>query len=137
MRLKWTWRKGLLLAVIFAIGAVCVWLEVSPAHWLRRVDFGIVKMDEHQVGAEIFFGNPTGEAEAIVLVHLKGGPDYFLNFGTEKVRRGRSSEYLRVPGGAWCFHSMQKGPWTEQLPFRNLNEFRVPTPDGHVVSVQF
>ena len=94
-------------------------------------------MDEHQVNADIFFGEPDGEAGAIVLVHLKDGRDYFLNFGTEKVRQGSTSEYARLFDGAWCFRSMQEGPFHEPLPFRNLNEFRIPTQDGHVVSVQF
>jgi hypothetical protein len=96
-----------------------------------------VTVDEHKVDADIFFGNPSGEAEAIVLVHLKDGRDYFLDFGTEKVRRGSASEYARLFAGVWCFRSMQKGLYSEQLPFRNLNEFRIPTQDGHVVSVQF
>jgi hypothetical protein len=103
------------------------------------VDFGTVKVDGTPMGADIFFGEPNGEAEAIVLAHLKDGRDYFLDFGTEKWRRGRASEYVRLFGGVWSFRSMQEGLYREQeqLPFRRLNEFRVPTPDGHEVSVQF
>jgi hypothetical protein len=137
MTVKWTWRKGLLLSFLFAVGIACFWLAVSPTHWLRKVDFGTVQVDEHQVDADIFFGNPEGEAEAIVLVHLRDGSDYFLDFGSERVRPGSASEYVRLFGGVWCFRSMQKGSFGEPLPFRRLNEFRIPTQGGHVVSVQF
>ncbi|SRR6266700_2338192 len=130
------WQKGLLLFFLLAVGATWFWVAVSPFHWLRRVDFGTVKVDEHQVDADIFFGEPEGEAEAIVLVHLKDGRDYFLDFGSEKVREGNASEYARLYAGVWCFRSMQEGSFREPLPFNKLNEFRIPTQDGHVVSVQ-
>jgi hypothetical protein len=73
----------------------------------------------------------------MALVHLKDGRDYFLDFGTEKVRQGSASEYVRLFAGVWCFRSMQEGLYRKPLPFRNLNEFRIPTQGGHVVSVQF
>lgn len=94
-------------------------------------------MDEHRVDADIFIGEPYGEAEAVALVRLKDGRDYFLDFGTEKVRPGSASEYVRLLGGVWCFRSMKEGVYREPLPFRNLNEFRIPAQGGHVISVQF
>lgn len=140
MNVKWTWRKSLLLtAVLLAVGAGESWFAVSPAHWFRRVAFGAVKVDGHPVDAEIFFAEPNGEAEAIVLVRLKDRRDYFLDFGSEKWRQGHTSEYVRLFVGVWSFRSMPEGLYPEQepLPFRKLNEFRIPTQDGHEVSVQF
>jgi hypothetical protein len=69
-----------------------------------------------------------------VLVHLRDGGDYFLDFGSERVRPGSASEYVRLFGGVWCFRSMQKGSFSDPLPFLRLNEFRIPTQGGHVVS---
>jgi hypothetical protein len=96
-----TRRKLSLLFFLLAVGVVWFWFAVSPAHWLGRVDFGIVKVDEHRVDADIFFGEPDGEAETVALVHLKDGRDYFLDFGTEKVRPGSASEYVRAACGAF------------------------------------
>lgn len=136
MQVRWTWRKWLLLAAIIACGAASFFLAVYPTHWLRKVDFGTVLIDGNRVDADIYFGEPEGEAEAIVLVHLKDGRNYFLNFGGESWRQGNSSEYMQIFGGAWCFRSMQKGPFRAPLPFLKLNEFRIPTEDGHEVSIQ-
>ena len=137
--MKWTWRKGLLVAFLVAFGTAWFWLALSPTRWLRRVDFGTVKVDGHPVDADIFFWNPIDEADPIALVHLKDGRDYFLDFGTEKWRRGNESEYVRLFAGVWCLRSMEQEPHPEeeQLPFHNLNEFRIPTHGGHEVSVQF
>jgi len=140
VKVKWTWRKGLLLTVVLlAIGAEESWFAVSPAHWFRKVDYGAVKIDGHPVDADIFFAEPNGEAEIIALVRLKDGRHYFLDFGSEKWRRGNESEYVRLFSGVWSLRSMPEGLYPEQepLPFHNLNEFRIPTQDGHEVSVQF
>lgn len=140
MKVKWTRRKGLLLtAALIAVGAAWLWLDLSPAHWFRRVDFGAVKVDGRPVDADIFFAEPNGEAEAIALVRLKDGRDYFLDFGEERWQHGNRSKYVRVFGGVWSLRSMPESlnPEREPLPFRNLNEFRIPTQDGHEVSVQF
>jgi hypothetical protein len=140
MNVKWTWRKGLLLtAVLLAVGVAGFCFAASPAHWFRRVDFGAVKVDGHLVDADIFLAEPNGEAEAIALVRLKDGRDYFLDFGSEKWRRGNRSEYVRLFTGVWSLRSMPESLYPEQetLPFRNLNEFRVPAQDGHEIDVQF
>ena len=127
----------MVLFFLLVVGVGWFWFAFSPAHWLRRVDLGTVRVDEHRVDADIFFGEPDGEAEAVVLVHLKDGRDYFLYFGSETIRPASASEYVRLPGGAWCFRSMKQGLYREPLPFRNLNEFRIPAQGGHVISVQF
>ena len=140
MNVRWTWRKGLILTVVLlAAGAVAFWFSVSPAHWFRRVDFGAVRVDGKPVDADIFFAEPNGEAEAIALVRLKDGRDYFLDFGSEKWRPANKSEYVRLFAGVWSLRSMPESlyPEREQLPVRNLNEFRIPARDGHEVSVQF
>jgi len=139
MKVKWTRRKGLLTASLIAVGTVWLWLDLYPAHWFRRIDFGAVKVDGHPVDADIFLAEPNGEAEAIALVRLKDGRDYFLDFGEERWRRGNRSEYVRLFGGVWSLRSMPESLYPEQepLPFRNLNEFRIPTQNGHEVSVQF
>ncbi len=110
----------------------------APAHWLTRVDFGTVTVDNHAVPASVYFGHPTdSEAEAVVLVRLEGGGDYFLDFGSEKVREASRSEYVRLIGGVWCLRSMQTGSFVEPLPSSKLNEFQIRSRDGHLVTVQF
>lgn len=104
---------------------------------MRRVDFGSVRVDQQPVIADIYFANPNGEAEAVALVHLKDGESYFLDFGSEKVRPVRLSEYVRLLGGVWSFRSLPNGVFSEPLPFARLNEFRIAAQNGHVVSVQF
>jgi hypothetical protein len=73
-----------------------------------------VKVDGHLVNADIFFAEPTGEAEAIALVRLKDGRDYFLDFGSEKWRRGHKSEYVRLFAGVWSLRSMPESLYPEQ-----------------------
>jgi hypothetical protein len=137
MKTRWTWRKWVLLTALLVFGAASFLFALSPTHWLKRVDFGTVSVDGHRVDADIYFGEPEGEAEAIVLVHLKDGRDYFLDFGSEMMRQGDPSEYMRLFIGVWCFRPMKEGHFRAPLPFQNLNEFRIPTEDGHEVSVQF
>jgi hypothetical protein len=130
-------RWSLLLASALLI-TLWVTIAYAPAHWLRKVDYGTVKIDERPAPASVYFGNPTdSEAEAIVLVHVPAAEDYFLSFGEEKVRVAADHEYVRLPGGIWCFRSMRDMVFTEPLPFRHMNEFRIASPKGGVVSVQF
>lgn len=140
MNVKWTWRKGLLIALLLLfLGAAWFWVALSPTHWLRRVDSGTVKVDGHPVDAHIFFWNPVDESDPIALVHLKDGRDYVLDLGAETWRQGNASEYVRLFAGVWSFRSMKQAPYPAQaqLPSRKLNEFRIPTLDGHEISVQF
>jgi hypothetical protein len=94
-------RIAFMSAVVVIIALVWFWFSVAPKHWLGRVDgFGAVKLDERDVTADLFFGNPKqSEAESVVLIRVKNGEDYFFDFGSERVRRASSSEYLRLFGG--------------------------------------
>jgi hypothetical protein len=126
------------LCLFLVIVSVSLWFVYSPDHWLERVDYGRVSIDGRQVPADIYFGHPTfDEAEVIALVHVAGAGDYFLDFSGEKVRVGNRSEYLRLFDGAWCYRPMREGRFIEPLPFQNLNEFRIASPTGHILSVQF
>lgn len=119
---------------------VSLWIGVvyAPAHWLKRVDFGEVRIDERPVPASFYIGHPTDmEAEAIVLVQISAAGDYFLDFNNEKVRAAAKHEYLRLPGGVWCVKSVHQMRFVDPLPFRRVNEFRVASPKGEIVSVQF
>jgi hypothetical protein len=134
----WTWKKWLVLSLGLLVGTTWFWLACSPAHWMRRVDFGTVKVDGRQVQANIYIGHPTyREAEAIALVHLADGHDYFLDFDSEKVRQGSRWEYIHLLGGVWCFRPMQDGSFQNPLPFLEMNQFRIASQNGHIVTVQF
>src|SRR5690348_14153617 len=117
MKVRWTWRKSLMLTALFSFGIASFLFVLYPTHWFRKVDFGTVSVDGHRVDADIYFGNPEGEAEAIVLVHLNDGRDYFLDFGSEGVRQGSPSEYMRLFRGVWSFRPMQEGRFHAPLPF--------------------
>ena len=133
---KWVVVLGLLL--LLGIGLESLWLVYSPEHWLRRVDFGEVSVDGRQVPADIYFGDPnSSEAESVVIVHVPTDGDYFLDFGNEKVRTGDPSEYVHLFGGLWCYRPMSEGIFSEPLAPRNLNEFRIKSPKGHLVVMQF
>ena len=119
---------------------ITLWVVVTyaPAHWLKRVDFGTVKIDDRPTSACVYIGNATdSEADAIALVHVSGTGDYFLSFGEEKVRLSKEDEYIRLPGGIWSIRSIREMFFTEPLPFRQMNEFRIASPKGGVVSIQF
>jgi hypothetical protein len=127
-----------LVSASFLIVSLWVCIGYAPAHYLRRVDFGTVKVDDHAVSAFVYLGHPTDmEAEAFALVRLENGADYLFNFDSEKARPARDSEYIRVPGGIWYLRPMQGGAFTEPLPPQRMNQFRVPSNDGHVIVVQF
>jgi hypothetical protein len=117
-----------------------LWVTIgyAPAHWLSKVDFGSVKIDERPAPASVYIRNPTdSECESIVLVHVPAREDYFLSFGEEKVRVAEKHEYVRLPGGIWCFRSMRNMVFTKPLFSRDINEFRIALARGGVVSVQF
>lgn len=129
------WQLALAGVLILSLW-VCV--GYAPAHYLGR-DFATVAVDDHPVAASVYLGHPTDmEAEAFALVRLEhGGGDYLLDFDSEKVRPANRSEYVRIPGGVWYLRSMQSGVFVEPLPPRQLNQFRLLSRDGHVITVQF
>jgi hypothetical protein len=130
------WQLALASTLIVSLW-VCI--GYAPAHYLRTADFGIVTVDDHPAAAYVYMGHPTDmEAEAFALVRIQhGGSDYLLNFDSEKVRPASESEYVRIPGGVWFLRSMQCGTFAEPLPPRQLNQFRVRSSDGHVITVRF
>lgn len=157
-RTTWTTAALLLLSFLAAIASLAapmgrwqialagvltlsLWVCVgyAPAHYLSRVEFVSVAVDDHPVAASVYLGHPTDmEAEAFALVRLEHEDgDYLLDFDSEKARPATASEYVRIPGGVWYLRSMQSGTFAEPLPSRQLNQFRVLSRDGHVVTVQF
>jgi hypothetical protein len=131
-------RKRVLLVIPAAVAFVVLWLLYSPKHWLRRIDWATVKVDDHAVPATVYTGNPIGrEAEAVVLVHVPGVGNYLLSFDTEKYREASSQEFVRFYIGAWTFKSMLAGQFGDPLPSQQMNEFRVASSNGHTVVVQF
>ena len=130
------WQLALASALIVSLW-VCI--GYAPAHYLRRANFGTVTIDDHPAAADVYLGHPTDmEAEAFALVRMEhGGGNYVLNFDSETARPASESEYVRIPGGVWFLRSMQRGTFAEPLPSRQLNQFRVRSGDGHVITVQF
>ena len=130
------WQLALASVLILSLW-VCV--GYAPAHYLSRVESVTVTVDDHPVTASVYMGQPTDmEAEAFALVRVEqGGEDYLLDFDSGKVRPADGSEYVRILGGVWYLRSMQSGTFAEPLPPRGLNQFRVRSHDGRVVTVQF
>lgn len=129
----WAWSLAHALLVTLWIG-----VGYAPAHWLKRWNYGTVAVDGHLTAAAMYIGNPTdSEAEAVVPVHIPSAGDYFLSFGEEKVRIATAHEYVRLPGGVWTFRSMRDMTFAEPLPSQQLNEFRIRSSEGRIISVQF
>jgi hypothetical protein len=133
-----TGRWQLALAGVLILS---LWVSVgyAPAHYLRRIDFASVTVDDHSFEASVYLGHPTDmEAEAFALVRLEhAGGNYLLDFDSERVRPANGSEYVHIPGGVWYLRSMQSGTFTEPLPPRQMNQFRVLSRDGRIITVQF
>jgi len=129
------WQLALAGVLILSL-RICI--GYAPARYLSR-DCATVAVDDNPVAASVYLGHPTDmEAEAFALVRLEhGGGDYLLDFDSERVRSANGSEYVRIPGGVWYLRSMQSGVFAEPLPPRQLNQFRILSRDGHVVTVQF
>jgi hypothetical protein len=129
------WQLALAGVLILSLW-VCV--AYAPAHYLSR-DFATVTVDDHPVAASVYVGHPSDmEAEAFALVRVEhGGGDYLLDFDAEKVRLATRSEYIRIPGGVWYLKAMQRGTFSEPLPPQQMNQFRVLSRDGRVITVQF
>lgn len=126
------------MLVNFLLISLWVTIAYAPSHWLREWDCGSVKIDGRPTPASVYIGHPTdSEAEAVVLVRVPAAADYFLSFGEERVRVATEHEYIRVPGGVWSIPSMRDMVFTRSLAFQHTNEFRIASPNGGVVSVQF
>ena len=130
--------RWLLFFANFLLMTVWIGVAYAPAHWMRAWNYGEVTIDGQPTSASVFIANPwDSEAEAIVLVHVPAASDYFLSFGEEKIRLAGKHECVRLPGGVWCLPSLRDMGFVESLPPNRLNQFRIASPQGRVVSVQF
>jgi hypothetical protein len=117
-----------------------MWFSIaySPEHWLEREDFGSVRVDDRPVPATVYIGNPRqSEAEAIALVHVPNVGDYLVDFSEETFREASKHEFIALYYGAWTWKPMTHGRFGPPLPFREVNECRIPLSDGRVVTVAF
>ena len=131
-------RKRAFFLTAVVITVIVLWLIYFPEHWLRRVDFVTVKVDDHLVEADVYLGQPThSEAEAIALVHVPNIGSYFFNFGAEKYREASNREFIPLQIGAWTIKSMRVGRFAPPLPSREMNELQIASSNGHIVTVQF
>lgn len=131
-------KIAIALLLLVVIAGLYVWLVYSPEHWLERVNFGKVLLDDRPVQADIYMGHPTdNQGEVVALVHTTGEGDYFLDFNNELFREGTNHEFLRLNQGIWTYKPMREGQFRAALPLQNLNEFRLALPDGHVLTVKF
>jgi hypothetical protein len=119
---------------------ITLWVVIAyaPAHWMGNPGPGTVTINGERADATVYFGYPTdSEAEAVALVDIPSAGDYFLSFGTEKVRYGTNREFVRLPGGIWVFKSLRQMSFVAPLPPKELNQFRIESPDGRLIEVQF
>jgi hypothetical protein len=131
-------KHGIALVIIGAVFCAGMWLKLAPEHWLEKMTFATVRVDDRPVRADVYFGHPTdNEAEIIALVRVPGVGDYFLSFEDEKYREALGREFVHLHRGVWTFKSMLDGHFLAPLPFRNLNEFRIASSSGHVIYIQF
>lgn len=131
-------RKWPLITANLALVSLWIVIGYAPAHWLRSIGPGGVKVDGRPSHATVYFGYPTdSEAEAIAFVEVSGNGDYLLSFGQEKVRTANKREYLHLPYGIWVFSSLREMSFVEPLPPKNLNQFRIASQGGRVIEVQF
>ena len=132
-----SFRAGLFVANFLLL---TMWFSIAyaPQHWLERLDIATVKVDDYAVPGAMYIGNPTqSEAEAIAIVHVPGVGDYFLDFGEETFRTASKHEFVTLPFGAWTWRTMSRGDFRAPLPFRNVNEYRIPLSGGRVLTVAF
>lgn len=123
---------------VLAVACVGLWFMYVPEHWLTRVGFGTVTVDNRPAQADLYIGHPTeNEAEAIAFVHMPAVGDDFLDLEGEAYREASSHEFVRFDRGVWTFRSMNKGPFGALLPFRKVNELRFSSSKGHRIVVQF
>lgn len=132
-----SFRLGVLVANFLVL---VMWFSFAyaPKHWLERFDFETVKIDDRPVPAAMYIGNPWhSEAEAIAIVRVPGVGDYLLDCNGETFREASKHELVAMPFGAWTWRAMSDGKFGPPLPFRNVNEYRIPLSDGRVLTVSF
>jgi hypothetical protein len=123
---------------MFIVIALALLVFYAPAHYMKRVNWLKVDVDHSVVSADAYAGEPTHrEAETYVLVHVPNIGNYLLNFEEEKYREVSSREFFRVRPASWMFKSIVQGQWIEPLPSLKINEYRIATHNGHVVTVSF
>ena len=123
--------------VLFGLIVGGLWVVYAPAHWLTPFA-GTVMVDERPTQADLYIGHPTNsEAEAIAFVHVPKVGNYLLDFEQEKYREASDHEFVRFKRGVWTFAPMNEGRFVPPLPFRGINEFHLPTSNGHTVTVRF
>jgi hypothetical protein len=130
--------RKLSVSVIFIVIMLALFLFYAPAHYMKRVNWLTVKFGDSIVPADTYAGEPTHrEAETYVLVHIPNVGNYLLNFEEEKYREVSSREFFRVHPASWMFKSIVQGQWIEPLPSLKINEYRIATHNGHVVTISF
>lgn len=130
-------KLGMALAPL-AVAACVLWFVSSPEHWMGRVNWPVVKIDDRPVRADVYIGTPTHyESDAISLVRVPGVGDYFLNFDRESYRDASHNEFiLPLGGGVWTTKPLGDGHFSKCLPMLDTDEFRFSS-HGHTVTVQF
>ena len=132
-----SFRTGLSLANFLML---IMWFSIAyaPEHWLKRMGYERVTVDGRPVPAKMYIGNPRqSEAEAVAVVHVPRVGDYFLDFSDETFREACKHEVVALPFGAWTWRKMGRGRFNPPLPFRNVNEYRIPLSGGRVLIVAF
>ena len=111
----------------------------TPEHWLRRVPtFGTVTIDDRPVNADLYLGNPTiNEADAFLLVRIRGTGSYLFNFLDETYHEVPSKDAIPLHWGAIVIRPMSEGPWVTPLPSKDIDEFRVVLSAGKILKVKF
>jgi len=129
------WRLLLANAVL-----VTLWVTIAyaPAHWMANSGSGTVRINGQRTHATVYFGHPT-DSEAVALVDIPGAEGYFLNLGSERVKLATNREFVHLSGGIWVFKSLRRMNFSEPLSPMEANQFqfRIATPDGRVIVVQF
>lgn len=130
-------RKSLLISNILLL---ILWFNIgyAPRHWLDRVDFGNVQVDDKPVPSAVYMGNPKRtEAEAIALVRVPGVGSYLINFDSESIREASEHDFAILGAGAWTWNPMDEGQFSPPLPFLHVNECRIKRSDGRVIKIVF
>jgi hypothetical protein len=88
-------KSGIAILVVALAISVGLWVAYFPEHWLHRVAFATVTVDDRPVHADVYIGHPTeNQAEAIALVHVPGTGDYYLDFEEEEYREASDHEFI-------------------------------------------